>query len=74
MKHTLWSFCNISLLSLIRFGTRKHFEIMVIIKVDTINDNVVTTGCTISYHIDPCAISIVRPQCGKCTRRLSRHP
>ena len=31
-----------------RFGTRPHFEIMVIVKVDTINDNVVTSGRTIS--------------------------
>ena len=40
---------------IIRFGTRLHFELMVITKVDTINDNVVTTGHTISKQ-SPCAI------------------
>ena len=38
-----------------RFGTRLHFELKVITKVDTINDNVVTTGHTISQQ-SPCAI------------------
>ena len=33
---------------LTRLGTRLHFELMVIIKVDTINDKVVTTGHIIS--------------------------
>ena len=36
------------------FGTRQHFELMVIIKVDTMND-VVTTVCTMSKQ-SPCAI------------------
>ena len=36
------------MVSVVRLGTRLHFELMVIIKVDTINDNVVTTGRTIS--------------------------
>ena len=40
---------------LIRFGTRQCFELMVKTKVDTINDNVVTTGRTISQQ-SPCAI------------------
>ena len=39
---------------LVRFGTRLHFELKVITKVDTINDNVVTTGRTISKQ-SPCA-------------------
>ena len=30
-----------------RLGTRLHFEFMVISKVDTVNDNVVSSGCTI---------------------------
>ena len=38
-----------------RFGTRQYFELIVKTKVDTINDNVVTTGCTISLQ-SPCAI------------------
>ena len=38
-----------------RFGTRLHFELIVITKVDTINDNVVSTGRTISKQ-SPCAI------------------
>ena len=38
-----------------RFGTRPHFELIVIIQVDTINDNVVSTGRTISQQ-SPCAI------------------
>ena len=40
---------------LTRFGTRLHFELIVITKVDTINDNVVSTGRTISKQ-SPCAI------------------
>ena len=32
----------------IRLGTRQHFELMVIIRDSTVNDNVVTTGRTIS--------------------------
>ena len=39
----------------IRFGMRLHFEFMVITKVDTINDKVVTTGRPISKQ-SPCAI------------------
>ena len=31
-----------------RLETRQHFEFMVIIKDNTVNDNVVTTGRTIS--------------------------
>ena len=31
-----------------RLGTRQHFEFMVIMKDNAINDNVVTTGCSIS--------------------------
>ena len=38
-----------------RLRTRLHFELMVITKVDTINDNVVTTGPIISKQ-SPCAI------------------
>ena len=38
-----------------RFGTRLHFELIVITKVDTINDNVVSTGRTLSKQ-SPCAI------------------
>ena len=30
----------------IRLGTRQHFEFIVILKDDTINDNLVTTGRT----------------------------
>ena len=35
-------------------GTRPHFEFMVIIKDSTVNNNVVTTGRTISKQ-SPCA-------------------
>ena len=47
------SFCLQLILT--RFGTRLHFELIVITKVDTINDNVVSTGRTISKQ-SPCAI------------------
>ena len=40
--------CMILIFSIIRFGTRQYFDFIVIIKDDTINDNVVTTGCTLS--------------------------
>ena len=41
---------------------RLHFELMVITKVDTINDNVVTTGRTISKQ-RPCTIYSVPVAC-----------
>ena len=40
-----------------RFGTRLHFKLMFITKVDTINDNVVTT--TYLFYIYQKIISII---------------
>ena len=48
-----------------RFGTRLHFELMVITKVDTINDNEVTTGRTISKQ-SPCVIYSAPVACIVC--------
>ena len=47
---------------IIRFGTRLHFELMVITKADTINDNLVTTGRTISKQ-SACAIYSAPVEC-----------
>ena len=37
-----------SILARNMFGTRQHFDFLVIIEYDTLNDNMVITGCKIS--------------------------